>query len=616
MPILHIWNGNEWVFENNLLPLGNNRYDVDKHILRSYTGRQVLPSIIKMKIIETGDSITYIDQVKTYAILHPENTLPVIEHVSKQILLIDLNKWNKTILPSYVRDNFGNNITSMLRNENTDYLIMPGTWVLLEFRDIILHNPVLLIKSDFGPPNYNLKYSLIIQVYDKHLKQWRNITVLEPRHLYYIDAISLRNYVRNGYIDHLLIRILSTGAHKIDWVRIVNSNGYRIHGFKLYELEIMKAFKVVEGVQIDALYNLTRDDRSYIVIDANTTLYLEVRTTNTYKFNKHYLKTLFIEVKGYFKPIPLRNFKISRTFRVISHSYVWNLVYLDPLYLPALDDNYVMKLIIKSEGPFKGYIREVFGLIMLLTGDVASQVYYYHYDPETKMIIASAVNSWAHNTYVIGLYGAYPAFEDYERIMIYFSTIYRYFISNSPALREYEFEEMVHHQRMEIKPSTGQLHFRQYASFYTNPDGLRDESSNIIKWRQEMENIATGLAIISFELGTIGCITGYLGAESLGIIFNYASLTTSGTSIILSPLYAIDAGLNYDSEGRTWVWAINYNEDTNFSIMGASFVLDINPSYQLPANITIILGEDYIEQIGCDSISLNDEVTIGVTIER
>ena len=145
-PLLYVWNGSTWIFDNNLLPKGHLGYSKDRYLLNVHSAKDN----IKLKITESGDSITYLDSIKLYGIVHPKNTIPVVEAISGRIMLLNLKQSKELLTPYYVKDIFGNNITLVMKKpDNDSYELAPKTWIVAYFKDAKqLKKPILLIRSD------------------------------------------------------------------------------------------------------------------------------------------------------------------------------------------------------------------------------------------------------------------------------------------------------------------------------------------------------------------------------------------------------------------------------------------------------------------------------------
>ncbi len=331
-PVLYVYKGGRWVFENNLLPTGFRGDEWDLYILQTDPiDKHMLNKFIELKINETGDT-SYLDYVALYMIVHRKEYTPIVDVVHKKLLLVYLND-NAVIKPKLAIDMFGNNLTYVLSyRDDIPCYINPNTWIELYFElPKHIEKPLLVLRSDpIWPPR--LKYSLMIQVY--HNGKWHNITILEPRYRFYLDAIPIPTKFVKG-VDVLRIRILSTALHRLDWAVLVPRELYRHGEYMIFRIPLWSA-KLVDGDEsINVRKLILFKDHRYVVVNGSKQLLLKfwiepltpiIRIANKLGLKTHYLLKIYGHyVRSYRNIIRIEGPK----YKVVPHSLHWDLISAD-----------------------------------------------------------------------------------------------------------------------------------------------------------------------------------------------------------------------------------------------------------------------------------------------
>jgi len=216
-PVLYVWNGREYVKDNNLLPIKTPHDVTDYYLLRikpeiGYDG------IINLEIREDHTDKDYIDMVKLYAVLHSANTLVAIDQYGRIRTYIP----QKLYLPREVKiaePPISNEklLNKLLRSDGEFIELLPNQSIIVNFgntSELGTNKYVKLVITTDQPP---YKESLIIQVLTKD--GWRDIARVHPRENWYTEVVDLSNVLPDVEGEYK-IRIVSTESHKIDFIAL------------------------------------------------------------------------------------------------------------------------------------------------------------------------------------------------------------------------------------------------------------------------------------------------------------------------------------------------------------------------------------------------------------
>jgi len=571
-PLLYVWNGSSWIFDNNLLPNGHLEYSEDRYILSVHLTRDS----IKLKIVESGDSITFLDLVKLYGIIHPANTIPVVEVTSGEIILLNLKHIKELLMPYYVRDIFGNNITLVMKKpDNDSYELAPKTWLIAYFKDA-RHSkkPILLIRSDpIEPPAY--KTSLIIQVYDNGA--WKNVTTLSPRYQFYVDAIDISKYLPR-HSNKLIIRIIATAYHRIDWIALAPAGTYKMKGYKLVELNLKDATIINNNnTKVNVANKIVNADKVFVKIEKGRELYLEFEGYNLMKPGKKI--SYLLEVQGYYKVIGGSTIIVKGSEIIVKpHSLAWQLVYATA-YIP--EDAVSVTVYVSTSDNFEGYIDYAHALIEPVTPENTALVY-----------AEASTGYYVHSAAVAGVYAAYSKYDGFKAVVFAPSYVrYSYYEYTDPSGKtttgSYDAiaEQYI---GVSITGKYEQVTINRATVYYANDENVTDQSASIIEWNRNIEAVSTIGSVASIVLSVIGLKVG--GAP--------VALASIATSIFSTDLMVLKASEPQQLSGTTAYKEVNYRTpwpwDTtavSLSIMGYKVECSIYPT-DLPVDITIQFNKE------------------------
>lgn len=565
-PLLYVWNGSSWIFDNNLLPEGHLGYSRDRYLLSVYPTRDS----IKLKIVESGDSITFLDLVKLYGIIHPVDMVPVVEVTSGRIILLNLKHSKELLTPYYARDIFGNNITLVMKKpDNDSYELAPKTWLVAYFKDVRhLKKPILLIRSDpVEQPAY--KTSLIIQVYEN---AWKNVTILSPRYQFYVDAIDISKYLPK-HSNELIIRIIATAYHRIDWIALAPAGTYKMKGYKLVELNLKDATLISNNnTKVDVANKIMNADRVFVKIEKGQELYLEFKGYNLMKSGKRI--SYLLEVQGYYKIIGGSTIVVRGPKIIVKpHSLAWQLVYATA-YIP--EDAVSVTVYVSTSDSFEGYIDYAHALIEPVT-------------PENTALVYAEANTgyYVHSAAVAGIYAAYSKYDGFKEIVFAPSYVrYSYYEYTDPSgeTTRGTYDAIAkQYIGVSITGANEQVTINRATVYYANDKNVTDQSALAREWNRNIEAVSTIGSIASIVLSVIGLKVG-------GVSKALASITTS---IFSTGLMTLKASEPQRSSDTTAYKEVNYRTpwpwDTtavSLSIMGYKVECSIDPA-DLPVDITI-----------------------------
>ncbi len=272
-PHLLIYDGNNFIYENNLIPESVafdpdapfiedyvDYYKITNNILRVYNDSYIL------RIAELDNDISFIDDVRLLAVIH-------LKHIN-----IGINQYDEIIAykrhllpPSYAVDSYGENVLPILAYDDGIYYSgNPGDYIILKFdHKRKINSAKLIIKAD-----YITKYSIFVQALTID-NNWQTIAIVHPRLNWYTSIIDLTYHLKI-IKKPIVIRLVFTGNHKIDYIGLeLNNNGNR--PMIIYELPLIRAIST-NNEDIKEL--LVNSDNEYLVLQPGDFVTLYFATIN------------------------------------------------------------------------------------------------------------------------------------------------------------------------------------------------------------------------------------------------------------------------------------------------------------------------------------------------
>ena len=221
-PFVYDWNGSSFVEDNNILPAsqnGNGTDTQDYYLLQ----QPLVPvfntkknSVYSLQIGEFESNIDYIDQVKLMAVDCSQGTSIAVTQDG------EIFAYQNLLTPISAVDNNGNSelaqISTMngnLSDPSTYYVGNKGDWLVLDFGSITGPTANLVLRDD-----RKCAECIYVQVPDGS-GGWQNVTVLNPRDYWSIEAVNMTAYLPKT--GDLIVRLYWTQTHNLDFVGLDTS---------------------------------------------------------------------------------------------------------------------------------------------------------------------------------------------------------------------------------------------------------------------------------------------------------------------------------------------------------------------------------------------------------
>lgn len=221
-PYVYCWNGKKYVTDNNILPAsqnGNGTDTKDYYLLQQPlvpVFRTRKSSVYSLQIGEYETNIDYIDQAKLMAVDCSQGTSIAVTQDG------EIFAYQNLLTPISAVDNNGNSeltqISSMngnLSDPSTYYVGNKGDWLLLDFGTITGPTANLVLRDD-----RKCSECIYVQVPDGS-GGWQNVTVLNPRDYWSIEAVNMTAYLPQK--GNFIVRLYWTQTHSLDFVGLDTS---------------------------------------------------------------------------------------------------------------------------------------------------------------------------------------------------------------------------------------------------------------------------------------------------------------------------------------------------------------------------------------------------------
>jgi len=261
-PFLFVWNGYEYVIDNNLLPAfpKNNMTDAEDY----YKLEQILIprcqgkifSLYSLQIREFENEHSYIDQVKLLAVDHnPDFRIAVTPNGEI------VNYW-QPLPPISCIDNHGNNRLSEILYPDGD-ILEPATYfygikddyLILNFGKINAEYAKLILRSDMKCEDTSTYPPCCIETQVLKNGEWQTVAVVAPREYWAVEAVNLTDYINAD--QDLIVRLYWTLPHRLDYVGLDTSPPDQIR------ISAALPIKAAHSNQGDITAKLLFDDQKY-----------------------------------------------------------------------------------------------------------------------------------------------------------------------------------------------------------------------------------------------------------------------------------------------------------------------------------------------------------------
>ena len=213
-PFVYIWNGQEYVIDNILLPTSarSGGTDVEDFYRLEQMAVPVhqnpLFSLYSFQIREFQTEHSYLDQVKLSAVDHqPDVNIAVAQ--DGEILT-----YKNPHPPVSCTNEYGYNMLDRIQNIDQDYYQgYPDGYLLLDFGNLsIQEGAKLVMRADME----HVKDSIHVQILNE-TGEWQAVAKIIPRAYWATEIVNLAPYLPNS-TDNIQIRLYFTSFHKLDYV--------------------------------------------------------------------------------------------------------------------------------------------------------------------------------------------------------------------------------------------------------------------------------------------------------------------------------------------------------------------------------------------------------------
>jgi len=283
-PFIYVWNGIQYVIENNILPASEwtdegdveDYYQLQQQLIR-HKGRHSL------LISEFENEHSYIDQIKLLAVDH-EFDINVGISPYGEILTCT------SPTPLEVATNRdGEDVTDLLNTADQNfYEGYADDYLLVDFGNIsVTDNVKLVIRSDL-PPEQTPKSPIHIQVLNSS-EQWQTVAIIYTRIYWATDIINMTSYLPDAE-GEFKVRLYFISNDKVDFVGLDTS---KQEDFQTYYGTLVSAIHSTQG---NVKSQLLESDDIYVELLPSEQIKLEFTLPENTK-NK---RTFIFYAEGYY----------------------------------------------------------------------------------------------------------------------------------------------------------------------------------------------------------------------------------------------------------------------------------------------------------------------------
>jgi len=209
-PYIYVWNGKDYVKDNDILPASNPKERIDFYLL----SQTLIPkgSFYTLRIDEELDEITHLDRLGLLQVEHSKDVL-VAPSPEGRILTY---KTATLVKPKSAIDKAQKNVLKAIYSKGEgDYFGQLGDFIILDFGKIrqYEYGLRLILSTDYTCGNN--PSSLHIYVLDNQGK-WQKVSIIEPHEKWDIWAVDL-NQILPKIGQELKVKIYWTSEHKFDY---------------------------------------------------------------------------------------------------------------------------------------------------------------------------------------------------------------------------------------------------------------------------------------------------------------------------------------------------------------------------------------------------------------
>ncbi len=264
-PYVYVWDGKDYVKDNDILPGGNPSEYTDYYLL---TQRPVeKDGKFYLKIVEELPEVSYLDKISLISVEHNKGAKIAPSPEGK------IFTYNKLIKPKQATDKENHDILARVDSQgNGDYHGNTGDYIILNFGKLKPNqNGLRLILSTdleyaYGSVIYKV-HSLYIYVWDNS-STWQLVSIVSPHEKWDIWAIDLTELVpKTG--KELKVKLAWSTEHKLDYCLLDTS---KQEPLAIKHLALLNA----QGAKKDnVLAQLLNSDNKYAVMKKGDQISLE-----------------------------------------------------------------------------------------------------------------------------------------------------------------------------------------------------------------------------------------------------------------------------------------------------------------------------------------------------
>jgi len=290
-PRLYGFINGEYVYVNNLLPSARGREVKEDYYLVNPSQFSIIDNKIKFRIVEKDGEEDHIYSIKAYYIPKTRGDIIVSESSTGKVFII--KDKSKLVRPIEVLDNYGNNFAFKIWFMNMGYIAArPNDTYTVVFPRLEHKPKLLLLHTD-------ILYKTSLMIYGYSNGKWIKIATIEPRHNWYLEAIDLSATPLYNSKEDIVIKIVSTGFHKIDYIALAE-----INNVKEIKKEQLKPLKLAEAIlsngieKLDVVYALINDDSEVVIKNGDS---LDLTFIANDRLNNYSINYILLEIRGYYK---------------------------------------------------------------------------------------------------------------------------------------------------------------------------------------------------------------------------------------------------------------------------------------------------------------------------
>jgi len=215
-PTLFVWNGTDFIVDNNLLPKSarsngtevEDYYRLEQDLVPFYGG--YFNSYYSLLISEFQQEHSYLDEVQLFAVDHPANVSVAVSPTG------EILTYQNPYAPSSAVDEANVSWLDEISSIDSDYYeSCNGSFLVLNFGDINSSFAKFIVRADPPPDGPPTKKSIHIQVLNAS-ESWVDVVSIIPRAYWATDIIDLLDYLPAE--GELIVRLYFTDNHRVDFV--------------------------------------------------------------------------------------------------------------------------------------------------------------------------------------------------------------------------------------------------------------------------------------------------------------------------------------------------------------------------------------------------------------